>query len=581
MGLTKRLRRSAVVEDRPDHHGAYEARYPRKEKNAGDRSKKRWGKKKKKKEKKKKQNRESHSEQSQHRGKLFLKGLKNRSNDPPGVTPVDDYDVVAVTPMPDSPAGTYPTDDDSTFLMDGFECLTPVGPSNPTGIFPADDDSIFDASLRAPLRDFAAEDDNASVYEASGREARTSPRNRGHASVEEVFECVAADDHFDQNGPVSSINNPTSTYAFARALGKMGQSWWRPKKGSKENEFAEYRDGTNVKEEKKGAVEFGNDALQEGAVLHEDTDTIFDLLPTTSHEKELDPIFESRLEQKDIVNIVDHSDIASVGFTVILAPCQSSFDEDDFILSDDEISIDETSLGADDASVEVLVDNGHVEEISEDCVSVISIYGIGVDEVSDDDLSDDGYGDDGFSVDGLSDGGFCNKRYKLSPKIFSEHKISENRRHRGRSRKSRAHKVKVCENNVCSNKDREGKVCKDKVGKEKIVYKDDVRKYEVKKNKKVEKLEVKAKVDKVLVARAPKKLKAQTIPAEPEPLWVRGHDRRNLLAWRRCAARSKKEQPMGFPIARKSRKKQKAEREEVKSSWYEPFSSLCGDLFDL
>jgi len=525
----------------------------------------------------KKQPRGINSEQSQQRGKLFLKGLRNQSDDPPGVTPFDDNDVVAVTPMPDSPAGTYPTDDDSTFLMDGFECLTPIGPSNPNGTFPADDDSTFDASLRAPLRDFAAEGDNGSVYEASGRDIRTGPRNRGHMPMEEAVECVAADNHFDQNAPVPSISNPTSTYAFARAVGKMGQSWWRPKKVSKENDIVESRDDTNRKEEEKGFVELGKDTPREGAVIHEDTDTIFDLLPTTSHEKELDPIFESGLEKKNVVDVVDHSDIASAGFTVILAPCQSSFDDDDFILSDDEISIDDTSLSADDASVEVLVDNGHVEEVSEECVSVISIYGIGVDEVSDDDLSDDGYSDDGFSVDGLSDGGFCNKRYKLSPNTFSEHKISENRHRRGRSRKSRAYKAKVCKNNVCSNKVGKGK---DKVGKKigrkEIVYKDDVGKDEVKKNKKVRKLN-----DKALVARAPKKLKAPTNPPKPEPLWVRGHDRRNLLAWRRCAARSKKERPMGFPIARKSRKKHKAKREEVKSSWYDPFASLCGDLFDL
>jgi hypothetical protein len=72
-------------------------------------------------------------------------------------------------------------------------------------------------------------------------------------------------------------------------------------------------------------------------------------------------------------------------------------------------------------------------------------------------------------------------------------------------------------------------------------------------------------------------------PLEPEQLWVRNHDKRNELAWVRCAARNRK-RPMDFPISKCRKQPQENDDEEMLSQSANtyacaPWFASCGEVF--
>jgi len=78
-------------------------------------------------------------------------------------------------------------------------------------------------------------------------------------------------------------------------------------------------------------------------------------------------------------------------------------------------------------------------------------------------------------------------------------------------------------------------------------------------------------------------IQPNSLSREPKPLLVKNRDKRNELAWVRCAARSRK-RPMNFPIARECKQKEPVEvakevdySENMCAPWY--FS--CGEVFVL
>ncbi len=76
-------------------------------------------------------------------------------------------------------------------------------------------------------------------------------------------------------------------------------------------------------------------------------------------------------------------------------------------------------------------------------------------------------------------------------------------------------------------------------------------------------------------------IQPNSLSREPEPLWVKNCDKRNELAWVRCAARSRK-RPMNFPIARECKQKEPVEiakEEDSSEKMCAPWYYSCWEVF--
>lgn len=78
-------------------------------------------------------------------------------------------------------------------------------------------------------------------------------------------------------------------------------------------------------------------------------------------------------------------------------------------------------------------------------------------------------------------------------------------------------------------------------------------------------------------------IQPNSLSGQPEPLWVKNRDKRNELAWARCAARSRR-QPKSFPITRECKQKEPVEvakGEDYSEKMCAPWYYSCGEVFVL